>query len=55
MEIDLVTYTSSQDEVCKHMKKMMGRTHGVEVEPAPEVAVLHFKLTGKVEDGPSTD
>ncbi len=33
----------------------MGRTRGVEVEPTPEAAVLHFKLTGKVEDGPSAD
>jgi len=55
MEIDLVAYTSSQDEVCKHAKKMMGRTRGIEVEPAPEAAVLHFKLTGKVKDGPSAD
>jgi len=45
MEIDLVTYTSSQDEVCKHMKKMMGRTCGIKVEPTPEAAVLYFKLT----------
>ena len=33
----------------------MGRSRGVEVEPAPEAAVLHFKHTGKVEDGPSVD
>jgi hypothetical protein len=34
---------------------MMGRTRSIEVEPAPETAVLHFKHTGKVEDGPSVD
>lgn len=34
---------------------MMGRTRGVEVESAPEAAVLHFKHTGKAEDGPSAD
>jgi len=33
----------------------MGRTRGTEVEPAPEAAVLHFKQTEKVEDGPSVD
>ena len=33
----------------------MGRTSGTEVKPAPEAAVLHFKHTGKVEDGPSVD
>jgi len=33
----------------------MGRTHGTEVEPTPEVAVLHFKQTEKVKDGPSMD
>lgn len=48
-------YTSSQDEVRKHAKTMMGRTRGIEVEPAPEAAVLHFKRTGVVEDGPSAD
>jgi len=33
----------------------MGRTRGTEVEPAPEAAVLHFKQTEKVKDGPSVD
>ena len=33
----------------------MGRTCGIEVEPAPEAAVLRFKQTEKVEDGPSVD
>ena len=33
----------------------MGRTRGIEVEPAPEAAVLHFKQTEKAEDGPSVD
>jgi len=33
----------------------MGRTHSTEVEPTPEAAVLHFKQTEKVKDGPSVD
>lgn len=33
----------------------MGRTCDIEAEPAPEAAVLHFKQTGKAEDGPSVD
>ena len=33
----------------------MGRTYGIEVEPTPEVAVLHFKQTEKAKDGPSVD
>jgi hypothetical protein len=35
------------------MNKLIGRTPGNEVEPAPEVAVLKYKSTGKNEDGPS--
>ena len=35
---------------------MMGITRrNIEVEPTPEAAVLHFKQTEKVEDGPSVD
>jgi hypothetical protein len=33
----------------------MKRTCSIEVEPAPEVAVLHFKQTEKAEDGPFID
>jgi len=53
--IDLVVSTSPQDEVRKHANTMMGRNRSIEAEPAPEATVLHFKHTGKVEDGPSVD
>ena len=54
-QLDLVASTSPQEEVRKHANTMMGKTRSIEVKPAPEAAVLHFKHTGKVEDGPSVD
>ena len=34
---------------------MMGQTCSTKVKPAPEAAILHFKDTEKVKDGPSVD
>ena len=44
-----------QDQVCKHANEMMERTHNDKVKPAPKEAILKFKDTSNVEDGPSKD
>jgi hypothetical protein len=52
---DVCRANALQDNVHKHVNRMMGRTRNDKIEPAPEEAIMKYKCTGKDEDGPSMD